>query len=291
MRANRVSAYVFAVAASLAGCAGGGSGHIGYSSNYSGQYAGQVVVTSPELIEIEPGVQVFADAEEPLFYSDGSYWLYRDGYWMRSNDYRGGFVQVQLSYVPQRVRVIERPQTYVQYKRHHQRDYEARRQEQQRRSRPDARTNVYRANETTAPNRDMDVDRRDDRANRPDLDRPAANPMPPRGAGASIEEENRDDRGDRDRGDERGDRDRRDERGDRAPVQPPGQARRPGPQPTAPASEPAREDRGNDRDRTDRNVKYDEHGNSANAPGHDKRDKDDHGNGNGNGNGNGKKKH
>ena len=68
---------------------------------------------APELVMISPGVQVFADADEPLFYSDGSYWLYRDGYWLRSNDYRRGFVRVDLSYVPQRVRGIDEEQVAV----------------------------------------------------------------------------------------------------------------------------------------------------------------------------------
>lgn len=109
MSLNRVSACVFAVAASLAGCMGTGDV----------EYAGEVRVSSPELIALSSGVYVIADADEPLFYSDGFYWLYRDGYWMRSDDYRGGFVQVNIGYVPERVRMIERPQTYAQYRRHH----------------------------------------------------------------------------------------------------------------------------------------------------------------------------
>ena len=113
MRANRVSAIVFAVAASLAGCAGT-SGDV--------KHAGDVRVSSAELIEIEPGIQVVADAEEPVFFSDGFYWLHRDGYWLRSNNASRGFMRVELSYVPERIRSIERPQTYVQYRRHMGRD-------------------------------------------------------------------------------------------------------------------------------------------------------------------------
>jgi hypothetical protein len=101
------------------------------------EYSGTVRVTSPELIQIDPGVMVVADADEPLFYAEGHYWLYRDGYWLRSNDYRRGFVRVELSYVPQRIRVIDRPQTYVQYRRHHQhRDLSARAPQQPTRSLP-----------------------------------------------------------------------------------------------------------------------------------------------------------
>lgn len=108
MRANRLSACVFAVAASLAGCMGSGSV----------EYAGDVRISSPDLIEIRPGVQVIADADEPLFYSEGHYWLYRDGYWLRSSSYRGGFARIELDYVPQRVRLIEQPQMYAHYRRH-----------------------------------------------------------------------------------------------------------------------------------------------------------------------------
>lgn len=116
MSLKRVSACVFAVAASLAGCTGTGDV----------EYAGEVRVSSPELIELSPGIHVIADADEPLFYSDGFYWLYRDGYWMRSQDYRSGFVQVSMGYVPERVRMIERPHTYAQYRRHHGRNMQAR---------------------------------------------------------------------------------------------------------------------------------------------------------------------
>lgn len=117
MRASRVSAYVFVVAASLVGCAGS-DGDVAYS--------GQVRITSPELVKTDSGVMVVADADEPLFHSEGNYWLYRDGYWLRSHDYRRSFVRVDLSYLPPEVRAIERPQSYVQYRRHHGRTLSAR---------------------------------------------------------------------------------------------------------------------------------------------------------------------
>jgi hypothetical protein len=117
-----VSAYVFVVAASVSGCAPTGDV----------EYAGEVHVTSPELVTISPGVQVVADADEPLFYSDGMYWLYRDNSWYRSDSYRGGFARVEYTYLPQRIRVIERPQTYVQYRRHGEGRYARERQMQTR---------------------------------------------------------------------------------------------------------------------------------------------------------------
>jgi len=115
----RVSACVFAVATSLAGCvAASGPGNV--------EYAGEVHVTSPELVELPSGVQVVADADEPLFYSEGFYWGHRDNHWLRSSCYRGGFVSVDHEYVPERVRTISHPQSYAQYRRHHGRTLEAR---------------------------------------------------------------------------------------------------------------------------------------------------------------------
>lgn len=116
MRAKRLSAYVFTLVTAVAACRG--------SSDV--RHAGEVHVSSAELIEIEPGVQVVADADEPLFFADDAYWLYRDGMWMRSDDYRGGFTRVETSGVPQRLRAIERPQTYAQYRRNMGRNIQAR---------------------------------------------------------------------------------------------------------------------------------------------------------------------
>lgn len=126
MKPTRVTACVFAVAASLAGC--------GATSEV--EYSGTVRVTSPELILIGPGVQVIADADEPLFYSKGYYWLYRDGYWFRSDLYRGGFARVDFVLVPGELRLIDRPQLYVQYRRHLGRDRFARPPRQQTRTQP-----------------------------------------------------------------------------------------------------------------------------------------------------------
>src|SRR5262245_33244430 len=123
MQRQRISICAFVGALSLASCYGTGDV----------EYSGEVRVTSPELVVLSPGVSVIADADEPLFYSDGYYYLYRDGYWLRSATFRSGFARVDFTYVPQRIRVIERPQMYVQYRRHMGRDRFAReRQPQQR---------------------------------------------------------------------------------------------------------------------------------------------------------------
>lgn len=107
MTRTRVSACAVLVAASLAGC----------GSTRDVQYAGEVHVTSPELVQLGPGVQVIADADEPIFFTGGDYWLYRDGYWFRSNDYRSGYARIEYRAVPQELRDIDKPQLYVHYSR------------------------------------------------------------------------------------------------------------------------------------------------------------------------------
>jgi hypothetical protein len=101
----RVSCCVWLAAAGLVGCA------------TENQYAGDVRVTSPELVAIEPGVEVVADADEPVFYAEGYYWLYRDGVWLRSDSFRTGFARIDLPLVPDRLRRIAEPRSYAHYQR------------------------------------------------------------------------------------------------------------------------------------------------------------------------------
>ncbi|MDB4959559.1 MAG: hypothetical protein JWO36_7128 [Myxococcales bacterium] len=132
MKATRVSAWLFA-AAVAGGCTGTGDV----------EYGGEVSVASPDLVYVEPGVQVVADADQPLFYSDNSYWLYRDNNWYRSDSYRGGFEPVHA--VPQRIREIREPRAYVHYARHHGGDRAWAREgaNRQRESQPPRPTNYY----------------------------------------------------------------------------------------------------------------------------------------------------
>ena len=82
------------------------SGRVGYRATY--------VASTPELVYVSPGVQVIADYDEPIFYSDGYYWRYDGGVWYRSASYRGGWA---LTYnVPVAVRRIDRPHAYVRYR-------------------------------------------------------------------------------------------------------------------------------------------------------------------------------
>ena len=60
------------------GLAGGcvASGQAGYTATGT--------VSVPEMVVISPGVQVIADYNEPIFYSDSYYWRQENGYWLRS---------------------------------------------------------------------------------------------------------------------------------------------------------------------------------------------------------------
>jgi hypothetical protein len=119
MRGTRV--YPWIVTAALGACTG--TGQV--------EYGGGVAVTAPDLIEVQPGVQVIADADRPLFFVDGAYFLYRDGIWLRSDRYDRDFVRASV--VPDRLRVIGEPQAYVHYRRTHQVPMEARQERDPRR--------------------------------------------------------------------------------------------------------------------------------------------------------------
>jgi hypothetical protein len=52
---------------------------------------GGVAVAQPDLVEVSPGVQVVADYNDSVFYSDGYYWRNDGGNWYRSTYYSGGW--------------------------------------------------------------------------------------------------------------------------------------------------------------------------------------------------------
>src|SRR3954469_20814060 len=62
---------------------------------------------APPLVVVQPGVQVVADQDEEVFYSNGWYWVQRDGYWYRAHNPRSGFLFVERRHVP--VAVVRLP--------------------------------------------------------------------------------------------------------------------------------------------------------------------------------------
>lgn len=68
---------------------------------------------APGLIEVSPGVDVIADYDYPVFYSDGEYWRYDGGIWYQSAYWGGGW---GLAYnVPYGVRGIRNPAGYAHW--------------------------------------------------------------------------------------------------------------------------------------------------------------------------------
>ena len=69
---------------------------------------------APSMAYVSPGVQVIADYDYPVFYSDGYYWRYDNNVWYRSGFYNRGW---GVSYdVPIGVRGISRPEGYAHYR-------------------------------------------------------------------------------------------------------------------------------------------------------------------------------
>jgi hypothetical protein len=65
-------------------------------------------------VDEAPGVQVVVDYDYPVFFSDGFYWRYDGGIWLRARDYRhGGWERTRD--VPARVSRIERPERFRHY--------------------------------------------------------------------------------------------------------------------------------------------------------------------------------
>src|SRR5262249_38835090 len=70
-------------------------------------------VATPDLVTVSPGVQVIADYDEPIFYSDGFYWRFYSGVWYRSTYYTGGWAYARP---PAAIVRIDRPYAYAHYR-------------------------------------------------------------------------------------------------------------------------------------------------------------------------------
>jgi len=67
-----------------------------------------------DLVEVEPGIQVVYDYDEPVFFNDGFYWRFYGGTWYRSSVHTGGWVVYNDP--PARIRGIRNPHTYAHYR-------------------------------------------------------------------------------------------------------------------------------------------------------------------------------
>ena len=80
------------------------SGRVGYTAE----------ATTPELVYIDPEVQVIADYDEPIFYVDNYYWRYDRGRWLRSHRHNAGWTV--YSSPPRALYTIREPNRYVRYR-------------------------------------------------------------------------------------------------------------------------------------------------------------------------------
>ncbi|MEO6773946.1 MAG: hypothetical protein ABI467_13175 [Kofleriaceae bacterium] len=86
-----------------------------YSEEPGVEYGGGGYAGGPQMEDVSPGVQVIADYDYPVFYSDGYYWRNDGGLWYRSGYYNRGWA---VSYnVPYGVRGIGHPESYAHYHR------------------------------------------------------------------------------------------------------------------------------------------------------------------------------
>jgi hypothetical protein len=65
------------------------------------------------MVEVQPGVYVVADQEEPVFYANRFYWRYHDNGWYRTT---GTDDWIRIGRPPQVVLSIREPQRYQRYR-------------------------------------------------------------------------------------------------------------------------------------------------------------------------------
>jgi len=99
-----IKTLAFILAATLAACTGSAEVH------YSGDSS------RPQLVALDdqPDVAVVANADEPIFYTDHTFWLYRDHTWYRSSSHVSGWARAGDA--PAAVTQLHQPEHYVHYR-------------------------------------------------------------------------------------------------------------------------------------------------------------------------------
>jgi hypothetical protein len=101
-------------AAALTGCYVQDTAGPNYSGGAYVSASSDGYAATPDLVTVQPGVQVVADYDEPVFFVDGFYWRFYDGYWYRSNNYYAGWYFYERP--PVAVLRIDRPYAYARYR-------------------------------------------------------------------------------------------------------------------------------------------------------------------------------
>ena len=71
-------------------------------------------VAGPDLAYVSPGVEVVAGYDYPVFFVDGLYWLWWDGFWYSSPYWNHGWGWGREA--PPRLRGIAHPESYAHYR-------------------------------------------------------------------------------------------------------------------------------------------------------------------------------
>jgi hypothetical protein len=66
----------------------------------AGAEAPVVFTSEPTLVEVDGGVWVVQDYDQPVYFVEDDYWVIRDGVWYRSHAYDGGWARVEVNVVP-----------------------------------------------------------------------------------------------------------------------------------------------------------------------------------------------
>ena len=119
-----IAAGLLAAAAGAGGCYASAGYSTGYSAGYVAPAPAYTTTTTvsvdtyqPDLVDVGGGVQVIADYDEPIFYSDSFYWWFFGGSWYRSGAYTGGWVRTAVP--PAAIVRLESPHRYRRYRPHH----------------------------------------------------------------------------------------------------------------------------------------------------------------------------
>ncbi len=80
----------------------------------SGRVHTGVYAETPAMVQLDSGVYVVQDYDQPVFYDSDYYWRYEGGVWYRYGYYDHGWIRVET--VPVRIRTIHHPYAYVHYR-------------------------------------------------------------------------------------------------------------------------------------------------------------------------------
>jgi hypothetical protein len=80
----------------------------------SAQLEYRATISTPDLVTVTPGIQVIADYDEPIFYTDGFYWRNYDNAWYRSSVYTGSWIYIDSP--PVAITRIQQPRIYAHYR-------------------------------------------------------------------------------------------------------------------------------------------------------------------------------